>query len=114
MTMIYKIAPGELWREAEARGTFEGAPIDAEDGYIHLSAADQVRETAARYFGGIDDLVLVGIDADRLGDALKWEPSRGGAPFPHLYAPLSLADIAFARPLLLGAHGFHLFPADIP
>lgn len=114
MTMIYKIAPGELWREAEGRGVFEGAPIDAADGYIHLSAADQVRETAARYFAGMDDLVLVAIEADRLGEALKWEPSRGGALFPHLYAPLALADVAWARPLLLGAHGFHLFPSDIP
>lgn len=114
MTIIYKIAPGSLWRAAEARGLFEGAPIDAADGFIHLSAADQVRETAARYFAAIDDLVLVAVDADRLGDALKWETSRGGALFPHLYAPLSLADVAWVRPLPLADDGGHRFPAGIP
>lgn len=114
MTIIYKIAPGSLWRAAEARGLFEGAPIDAADGYIHLSDADQVRETAARYFAGIEDLVLVAVDTNRLGDALRWEPSRGGALFPHLYAPLSLADIAWAKPLPLAVDGSHSFPADIP
>ena len=114
MTIIYKIAPGELWRAAVSRGVFEGAPIDLADGFIHLSAADQVRETARRYFGGLDDLVLVAVEAERLGGALKWEVSRGGALFPHLYAPLALDDVAAVLSLPRGADGEHQFPAEIP
>ncbi len=114
MAIIYKIAPGDLWRAAEARGVFEGAPIDLADGFIHLSAADQVRETARRYFAGLDDLVLVAVDADRLGPALKWEISRGGALFPHLFAPLSLADVHAVSPLPLAEDGSHQFSAEIP
>ncbi len=114
MTIIYKIAPGDLWRAAEARGVFEGAPIDLADGFIHLSAADQVRETARLYFAGIDDLVLIAVDASRLESALKWEISRGGAPFPHLFAPLALADVVAVVPLPLADDGAHQFPAEIP
>ncbi|RIK83968.1 MAG: DUF952 domain-containing protein [Hyphomicrobiales bacterium] len=109
-TLIYKIAPGALWRKAEAQGTFAGAPVDAADGYIHFSTAAQVRETAAKHFAGQEDLVLVAVEAARLGAALKWEPSRGGALFPHLYAPLDLAAVAWARPLPLGPDGNHHFP----
>lgn len=114
MTTIYKIVPASFWRAAEAQGRFDGAPIDLADGFIHFSAADQVRETARRYFAGIDDLVLVAVDAGRLGAALRWEPSRGGALFPHLYAPLALADVLSVRPLPLGPDGGHQFPADLP
>lgn len=109
-TLIYKIAPGALWRKAEAQGTFAGAPVDAADGYIHFSTAAQVRETAAKHFAGQDDLLLAAIDGDRLGEALKWEPSRGGALFPHLYAALDLAAVVWVRPLPLGADGRHIFP----
>ncbi|KQT60670.1 MULTISPECIES: DUF952 domain-containing protein [unclassified Aureimonas] len=110
---IYKIAPRALWREAEDKGRFEGAPVDLADGYIHFSTAAQVRETASKHFAGQADLVLVGIDPDRLGAALKWEPSRGGQLFPHLYGPLDLGAVLFAEELRIGPNGFHLFPASI-
>ena len=108
--IVYKICPATLWREAEAAGIFRGAAIDHADGYIHFSTAEQVRETADRHFAGARDLVLVAVDADALGPALKYEPSRGGALFPHLYAPLPLAAVLWTRPLPLGPDGRHEFP----
>lgn len=112
--VVYKITPKALWREAEAAGRFEGAPVDLEDGYIHFSTAAQARETAAKHFARQDDLLLVAVDAAALGPALKWEPSRGGALFPHLYATLPLSAVLWARPLPLGADGRHAFPDDLP
>jgi uncharacterized protein (DUF952 family) len=103
MALIYKICPAALWREAERVGEFAGAGIDLEDGYIHFSAADQVAETAAKHFAGQDDLVLIAVEADGLGGALKWEPSRGGALFPHHYGSLPLSAVRSVRPLTLGA-----------
>lgn len=108
--LIYKIAPETMWRAAETAGVFIGAPVDLADGFIHFSTAEQVRETAAKHFAGEAGLVLVAIDVARLSAALKWEPSRGGALFPHLYAPLSLDAVAWVRPLPLGAEGRHDFP----
>lgn len=113
MTIIYKIAPRALWREAETAGRFTGAPVDVADGYIHLSTAAQVRETARRHFAGQDDLLLVAVDADALGEALRHEPSRGGDLFPHLYAPLPLTAVLWVRPLPLDADG-HAFPDEVP
>ena len=113
MSLVYKICPEPLWRDAETAGVFRGAPIDLQDGYIHFSTADQVRETAAKHFAGQDDLVLVAIDADALGDALRYEPSRGGDLFPHLYAPLDLKAVRWVQPLPLEADGQHRFP-DLP
>jgi uncharacterized protein (DUF952 family) len=110
---IYKICPEKLWREAQIAGRFDGAPIDLADGYIHFSTAEQVRETAAKHFAGQRDLLLVAIDAEPLGEALKWEVSRGGALFPHLYAPLDPAAILWAKPLALGADGSHIFPEEL-
>ena len=109
--LIFKIATRAQWDEAEARGVFTGAPIDLADGFIHLSTAAQVRETAAKHFAGQDDLVLVAVDAAALGVALKHEPSRGGDLFPHLYADLDLAHVVWTRPLWLGDDGAHKFPA---
>ncbi|WP_192183333.1 DUF952 domain-containing protein [Mesorhizobium amorphae] len=109
--IIYKIAPEALWREAEKNGCFTGAAIDVADGFIHFSTAGQVRETAARHFAGQSDLLLIAIDGSRLGDALKYEVSRGGAQFPHLYAPLDLEAVIWVKPLPLGADGLHQFPA---
>lgn len=109
--IIYKICPKPLWREAEAAGMFAGAPIDHADGFIHFSTADQVVETAAKHFTGQRDLVLIAVDAERLGPALKYETSRGGALFPHLYAPMPLTAVVWARPLPLDAAGVHEFPA---
>lgn len=113
MTLIYKICPQALWREAEEAGRFMGAPIDLQDGYIHFSTAAQARETAARHFAGQDDLVLVAVAEGALGDALRYEPSRGGDLFPHLYAPLPLDAVRWVKPLPLGADGQHAFP-DLP
>ncbi len=108
--LIYKIAPDILWREAEAAGTFGGAPVDLADGFIHFSTAGQVRETAARHFAGRRDLLLITVDAEALGPALTWEPSRGGALFPHLYGPLALSAVRAVSPLALGPDGCHLLP----
>lgn len=110
MTLIYKISPGKDWKQAEARGRFSGAPVDLADGFIHFSAADQVRETAAKHFAGQEGLVLVAIEAEALGEGLKWEPSRGGALFPHLYGELEMSAVRWVRELPLGADGAHLFP----
>jgi uncharacterized protein (DUF952 family) len=110
MTLIYKICSEALWREAERVGVFAGAAIDLEDGYIHFSTAAQAPETAARHFGGQGDLVLVAIDAGALGDGLRWEPSRGGDLFPHLYGALRLDAVRWVRPLPLGPDGRHVFP----
>ena len=110
MTVIYKICPAELWRAAERDGVFRGAPIDLTDGFIHFSTADQVAETAAKHFAGQADLLLVRVRAEKLGDALKWEPSRGGALFPHLYGALLLRDVHKIEPLPLGTDGRHVFP----
>ncbi|WP_192250296.1 DUF952 domain-containing protein [Mesorhizobium silamurunense] len=108
--IIYKIAPEATWREAERNGRFTGAPIDIADGFIHFSTAAQVRETAAKHFAGETDLLLIAVDGARLGEALKYEVSRGGALFPHLYAPLDLDAVLWARPLPLGSDGRHQFP----
>jgi len=110
MTVIFKIASGTLWREAMDAGVFVGAPIDLADGYIHFSTAEQVRETAEKHFHGQTDLVLLAIDADRLGDRLKWEPSRGGALFPHLYDTLAVTQVMRVDPLPLDDDGRHVFP----
>jgi uncharacterized protein (DUF952 family) len=107
---VYKICDAAAWREAERMGRFTGAPIDLQDGFIHFSSAAQVRETAARHFAGKSDLVLAAVDAAALGDALKWEPSRGGDLFPHLHAPLMLDAVRWVKPLRLDAEGRHEFP----
>jgi uncharacterized protein (DUF952 family) len=108
--MIYKILPAALWSEAVAAGSFRGSPVDITDGFIHFSTAEQVRETAARHFAGVADLVLVAVDGELLGTALEWEPSRGGALFPHLYAPLAVKLASWVKPLPIGPTGTHLFP----
>ena len=110
MPLIYKICPEALWREAEAAGLFQGAPVDLADGFIHFSTAGQVRETAAKHFAGQRDLLLIAVSPATLGDGLRYEPSRGGALFPHLYAPLDLTHVAWVRPLPLGDDGAHIFP----
>ena len=111
MALIYKICPRALWQEAERDRAFRGAPVDLADGYIHFSTAGQVRETAARHFAGQDDLVLVAVEAAALGPALKWERSRGGALFPHLYGDLRLHSVRSVESLRLGTDGVHRFPS---
>lgn len=108
--LVYKICPAALWAEAQAAGVFHGAPVDHADGYIHFSTAAQARETAARHFAGGRDLKLVAVATAALGAALRWEPSRGGDLFPHLYAPLPLSAVLWVKDLPLGADGTHLFP----
>jgi uncharacterized protein (DUF952 family) len=103
--MAYKIVSATEWQAACDKGRFEGSSVDLQDGYIHLSAADQVQETAAKHFQGQTDLRLVVLDIDALGAAVKWEPSRGGRLFPHLYAPLDVSLALAVRPLPLGPDG---------
>lgn len=107
--LIFKILGEAEWREALAGGVFHGAPVDLADGYIHFSTAEQAAETAAKHFKGRTDLLLAAFDADRLGEKLLWEPSRGGALFPHLYRPLETAEAVWVKPLPLGPSG-HVFP----
>ena len=107
---IYKIAPRDLWAQAEEAGIFTGAPVDIADGYIHFSTYTQVRETAAKHFAGQTDLLLVSVDVTALGDALKYEASRGGALFPHLYATLPMSAVTKVEPLPLDKDGLHIFP----
>jgi uncharacterized protein (DUF952 family) len=107
---IYKICDAAAWQAAERAGEFAGAPVDRADGYIHFSAADQVEETAEKHFAGQRNLVLVAVDAGILGAALKWEPSRGGALFPHLRGILPLRAVRWTKPLPLGPDGRHGFP----
>lgn len=112
MQLIYKLHPATGWAEAEAVGAFTGAPVDHADGFIHFSSGAQLRETAAKHFNGRTGLLLIAVDAAALGPALKWEPSRGGALFPHLYGPLDLAAVRWIEPLAVGADGAHVFPED--
>ncbi|SLN67610.1 hypothetical protein AQS8620_03166 [Aquimixticola soesokkakensis] len=102
-----KIFRAAEWQAFEATGTTMGAPVDLADGYIHMSLPDQVAQTAAKWFAGEDGLMLLGIDTDALGAALKWEPSRGGALFPHLYRALTMADVTWVREMPLLADGTH-------
>lgn len=110
--LIYKIFRRAEWDVLKAEGATEGAPIDLQDGYIHLSTAAQVAETAAKHFAGESDLVLVALETDALGHDLRWEPSRGGALFPHLYRPMRTADVVWDKSLPLGATG-HIFPEGV-
>ena len=113
MGTIYHICRREEWEAARAAGRYPGSSQDKADGFIHFSGADQVKASAARHRAGQTGLVLLAVDAARLGPALKWEPSRGGALFPHLYAPLDTAHVRRADRLPLGADGHHVFPSLI-
>lgn len=107
---IYHMCRDEEWRAARAAGSYAGSSQDAADGFIHFSTAVQVRESAARHRAGQAGLVLLAVDAAALGEALKWEPSRGGALFPHLYGPLPVAAVIAVHDLPLGPDGTHVFP----
>ena len=110
--LIYKIFRANEWADLQAKGETLGAPIDVTDGFVHFSTAEQVAETAAKHFAGIDHLLLLAINADDMGDALKWEVSRGDALFPHLYRQLKLDEMIWAKPLPAGPDGFE-FPQDL-
>lgn len=109
MDLIYKIAPGSLWREAQQKGRFEGSAVDLADGFIHFSMKEQVEETARKWFVGQQDLMLIGVDPAKLGNTLRYESSRGGALFPHLYGVLPLEAVVFAKPVLMLPNGTHDF-----
>ncbi|MGC5022884.1 DUF952 domain-containing protein [Micromonospora sp. DT47] len=102
--MIYKLLPTSEWEQAEATGYVPGSALDRQDGFIHLSAGDQIVETARRHYGGAIGLTLLTVDPETLGDDLRWEESRDGAFFPHLYGPLPLTAVTGAQPL----------PVDVP
>ena len=110
MRIIYKICSASAWREAERQGTYTGSADDNRDGFIHFSTAPQVAGTAAKFFSGQTGLFLVAIDADLLGDELRWEPSRGGELFPHLYGDLDLGAVTGVMDLHARPDGGH----DIP
>lgn len=108
--IIYKLLRADEWAALQDAGQTHGAPIDIADGYIHFSTSKQVAETASKYFDGVEGIMLLAYRAEDFGDLIKWEPSRGGALFPHLYAPLPLDAALWAEPLPIGADG-HVFPA---
>lgn len=102
---VYKVTTTALWTKAQSTGVLPPSPIDVTDGFMHLSTAAQLAETLKLHFAGQGDLVVVKIAAAPLGDALKWEPSRGGALFPHLYAALGVSDIAATKGISVAADG---------
>jgi uncharacterized protein (DUF952 family) len=108
--MIYHMCPAEAWHAAEQSGEYRGTADDLRDGFIHFSTAEQVAESARRHRAGQSGLVLIAVESERLGDRLAWEPSRGGALFPHLYGSLDPAEVASVVPLPLGPDGEHVFP----
>jgi uncharacterized protein (DUF952 family) len=109
---IYKILRADEWATLCANGQTQGAPIDVADGYVHLSTGTQVAETVSKHFGQEDGLSILALDSDALGEDLKWEPSRGGALFPHLYRDLRLSDVIWQTDLPLGENG-HVFPEGV-
>jgi uncharacterized protein (DUF952 family) len=114
VTTIYKICPAPAWREAERQGMYRGSVDDARDGFIHFSTAAQVAGTAAKHFAGQTGLFLVAVDAQALGKALVWEPSRGGDLFPHLYGDLDLGAVTGVTALTARADGSHAIPELAP
>jgi uncharacterized protein (DUF952 family) len=114
VALIYKIVTAAAWSAAVAQGRFDGASVDLADGYIHFSTAEQVEETAAKHFAGQDGLLLVAVEAEKLGEALVFEPSRGGALFPHLYGALPTALVQSALPLKSRSDGGHNFSGLLP
>ena len=105
MTLIYKILSRTEWEAAESVGRFDGSAVDLADGFIHFSGADQAQATAAKWFAGQADLLLLGVEADNLGEALKWEVSRDGALFPHLFRPLLVSEVVSRKAVDLDADG---------
>lgn len=111
--VIYKLTTGAEWQAAVAAGSYAGSADDLRDGFVHFSTATQLPGTAAKYFRGVGDLVLVAVDVAALGAELWWEPSRGGDLFPHLYAPLPVATALWVRPIALDEAGLPILPEDL-
>ncbi|NNE52732.1 MAG: DUF952 domain-containing protein [Sulfitobacter sp.] len=110
--LIFKIFRQDEWAQLRREGRTKGAPIDLADGYVHFSTAEQAEETAAKHFAGQEGLMLLAVDAEAAGEALKWEKSRNNDLFPHLYRDLTMEDVLWAQPLPLG-DGKHLFPVGL-
>ncbi|QDT05283.1 hypothetical protein K227x_36830 [Rubripirellula lacrimiformis] len=108
--ILYKVLPEDVWRSAREAGLYSGHGIDLTDGFIHLSSPSQVAETLAKHFAGQTGLVLLSIAAESLGNTLRWEPSRGGALFPHVYGDIPIAAVQESRRLALNADGNHVLP----
>jgi uncharacterized protein (DUF952 family) len=111
--LIYHMCHANEWEDAEKSGAYRGSSQDQADGFIHFSTADQVRVSAAKHRSGQDGLVLLSVSIHQLGDALKWEKSRGGDLFPHLYGDLMPGAVVHSEPLLLDESGLHVFPRSI-
>lgn len=109
-TLIYHMCKQEEWEAAQSAGAYGGSSQDRADGFIHFSTAEQIVESAAKHRAGQDGLLLLTVDAEALGDLLKWEESRGGALFPHVYGDLPVSAAVKVDPLPLGPDGMHVFP----
>jgi uncharacterized protein (DUF952 family) len=114
MTLIYKILRAKEWAQLEKHGVFAGSADDVRDGFIHFSTAEQVRGTVEKHFSGNTSLVLLAVEAKTLGESLRWEVSRGGQKFPHLYGELPLALVKSSHEIRLSADGRHILPREIP
>ncbi len=110
--LIYKIFRADEWADLQAKGATDGAPIDVSDGFVHFSTAAQASETAAKHFAGVEGLTLLACDANAMGDDLRWEISRGGALFPHLYRQIRMSDVIWARALPFDGQA-HQFPQEM-
>jgi uncharacterized protein (DUF952 family) len=110
---VYRLLAADVWQAAQASGSFLGTEHDLRDGFIHFSTALQVAETARRHYAGQTGLLLLGVSVAALGSALRFEPSRGDALFPHLYAPLPVSAVTSVQALPLGADGQHILPRDL-
>ena len=114
MSLIFHVCPRETWSAAQTTGRYSGSADDHRDGFIHFSTGEQLEASVAKHRAGQEGLVILGVEADALGQSLKWEPSRGGQLFPHLYGPLPAEAVVFVRDLPLGSDGRHLFPSLEP
>jgi len=113
MATIYKICPAPLWRAAEAAGVLRGLPVDETDGYTHFSTGSQVAGTLRLHFASVEGLIVAAVDTQKLGDRLRYEPSRGGELFPHLYDVLPMSAVLWAKPLAIGKDGRHVLPDEV-
>jgi uncharacterized protein (DUF952 family) len=111
---IYKICPASAWREAERQGVYRGSAVDLRDGFVHFSTASQLAETVAKHFFGQTGLFLIAVDADALGETLRWEPSRNEELFPHLYGELDLGAVTDVLELRTRPDGTHEIPELVP
>jgi uncharacterized protein (DUF952 family) len=112
-SIVYKIAPRDSWDAGLPGGRYDGSLDDLRDGFIHLSTAAQVRATAEKYFAGQEGLIIAAIDVARLGASLKWEASRGGDMFPHVYGAIESSMVIWTKPLAIAGDGTFDFPAEI-